>query len=71
LRELTVLSNDDPRRRTIGWVCTEEIGICCANPQGVAKITVSAEEPVDSRKEMNAEEDWMTFSESMEEEESS
>jgi hypothetical protein len=63
IRELTVLSNDDPRQRTIGWACTEGVGICCTNPRGVAKITISSD-AVESREETNVEEDWMTFSES-------
>jgi hypothetical protein len=64
LRELTVLSADNPRQRTIGWACMEGIGICCVNPRGMAKITISSDASVDSREETNAEEDWMTFSES-------
>jgi hypothetical protein len=39
--ELTVLSADDPRNRTIGFSCFENLGIGCHNPLGLCRVTVS------------------------------
>ena len=39
--ELTVLSADDPKARTIGFSCFENLGIGCFNPRGLARLTVT------------------------------
>jgi Phage capsid family. len=39
--ELTVLSADDPRNRTIGFSCFENIGIGCHNPLGLVRVVLS------------------------------
>lgn len=38
--ELTVLSADDPKARTIGFSCFENIGIGAFNPRGLVRIVV-------------------------------
>jgi len=39
--ELTVLSADDPRNRTIGFSCFENLGIGCHNPLGLVCVVIS------------------------------
>lgn len=39
--ELTVLSADDPKARTIGFSCFENIGIGCFNPRGLTRLTIT------------------------------
>jgi hypothetical protein len=39
--ELTVLSADDPRNRTIGFSCFENLGIGCHNPLGLVRVVLS------------------------------
>jgi hypothetical protein len=39
--ELTVLSADDPRNRTIGFSCFENLGIGCHNPLGLVRVILS------------------------------
>lgn len=39
--ELTVLSADDPRNRTIGFSCFENLGIGCHNPLGLVRVALS------------------------------
>jgi len=39
--ELTVLSADDPRNRTIGFSCFENLGIGCHNPLGLVRVVIS------------------------------
>lgn len=39
--ELTVLSADDPRNRTIGFSCFENLGIGCHNPLGLTRVVLS------------------------------
>jgi len=39
--ELTVLSADDPRARTIGFSCFENLGIGAYNPRGLTRLTVT------------------------------
>jgi len=39
--ELTVLSADDPRNRTIGFSCFENLGIGCHNPLGLCRVVLS------------------------------
>jgi hypothetical protein len=39
--ELTVLSADDPKARTIGFSCFENLGIGCYNPKGLARLTIA------------------------------
>jgi HK97 family phage major capsid protein len=39
--ELTVLSADDPKARTIGFSVFENLGIGAYNPKGLARLTVS------------------------------
>ena len=39
--ELTVLSADDPRARTIGFSVFENLGILCFNPKGEARLTIT------------------------------
>ena len=39
--ELTVLSADDPKARTIGFSCFENLGIGCFNPRGLARLTIN------------------------------
>jgi hypothetical protein len=39
--ELTVLSADDPKARTIGFSCFENLGIGCFNPRGLARLTIT------------------------------
>lgn len=39
--ELTVLSADDPKARTIGFSVFENLGIGCHNPKGLARLTVT------------------------------
>jgi HK97 family phage major capsid protein len=39
--ELTVLSADDPKARTIGFSCFENIGIGCFNPRALTRLIVS------------------------------
>jgi len=38
--ELTVLSADDPKNRTIGFSCFENIGIGCHNPLGLCRVVL-------------------------------
>jgi hypothetical protein len=38
--ELTVLSADDPKARTIGFSCFQNLGIGAFNPRGLARIVV-------------------------------
>lgn len=38
--ELTVLSADDPKARTIGFSVFENLGIGCYNPKGLARMTI-------------------------------
>jgi len=39
--ELTVLSADDPRNRTIGFSCFENLGIGCHNPLGLCRVQLA------------------------------
>jgi hypothetical protein len=39
--ELTVLSADDPKNRTIGFSCFENLGIGCHNPLGLTRVVLS------------------------------
>ena len=39
--ELTVLSADDPKARTIGFSCFENIGIGAYNPRGLARLSIT------------------------------
>ena len=39
--ELTVLSADEPRNRTIGFSCFENLGIGCHNPLGLTRVVLS------------------------------
>lgn len=39
--ELTVLSADDPRNRTIGFSCFENLGIGCHNPLGLCRVALA------------------------------
>jgi hypothetical protein len=39
--ELTVLSADDPKARTIGFSCFENVGIGAFNPRGLVRIVVT------------------------------
>jgi HK97 family phage major capsid protein len=39
--ELTVLSADDPRNRTIGFSVFENLGIGCHNPKGLQRLIIS------------------------------
>ena len=39
--ELTVLSADDPKARTIGFSVFENLGIGAYNPRGLARLTVT------------------------------
>jgi len=39
--ELTVLSADEPRNRTIGFSCFETLGIGCHNPLGLTRVVLS------------------------------
>lgn len=39
--ELTVLSADDPKSRTIGFSCFENLGIGCHNPLGLDRVVLS------------------------------
>lgn len=39
--ELTVLSADDPKNRTIGFSCFENLGIGCHNPLGLTRLVLS------------------------------
>jgi hypothetical protein len=39
--ELSVLSADDPRNRTIGFSCFENLGIGCHNPLGLCRVAIS------------------------------
>jgi len=39
--ELTVLSADDPRNRTIGFSVFENLGIGCHNPLGISRVVIS------------------------------
>lgn len=39
--ELTVLSADDPKARTIGFSCFEQLGLGAFNPRGLARLTVT------------------------------
>jgi len=39
--ELTVLSADDPKARTIGFSCFENLGIGAYNPRGLERLTVT------------------------------
>jgi len=38
--ELTVLSADDPKARTIGFSCFENLGIGAYNPKGLARLSI-------------------------------
>jgi hypothetical protein len=39
--ELSVLSADDPKNRTIGFSCFENLGIGCHNPLGLCRLVIS------------------------------
>jgi len=39
--ELTVLSADDPKARTIGFSVFENLGIGCYNPRGLARLSIT------------------------------
>ncbi len=39
--ELTVLSADDPKARTIGFSCFENLGIGAYNPRGLARLSIT------------------------------
>ena len=39
--ELSVLSADDPKNRTIGFSCFENLGIGCHNPLGLCRVVLS------------------------------
>jgi hypothetical protein len=39
--ELSVLSADDPRNRTIGFSCFENLGIGCHNPLGLCRVVLA------------------------------
>ena len=39
--ELSVLSADDPRNRTIGFSCFENLGIGCHNPLGLCRVALA------------------------------
>jgi hypothetical protein len=39
--ELSVLSADDPKNRTIGFSCFENLGIGCHNPLGLCRVAIS------------------------------
>jgi hypothetical protein len=39
--ELTVLSADDPKARTIGFSCFENVGVGCFNPRGLTRLVVT------------------------------
>jgi hypothetical protein len=39
--ELTVLSADDPKARTIGFSLFENLGIACHNPRGLCRLVVT------------------------------
>jgi hypothetical protein len=39
--ELSVLSADDPRARTIGFSCFENLGIGAYNPRGLTRLTIT------------------------------
>jgi hypothetical protein len=39
--ELTVLSADEPRNRTIGFSCFENLGIGCHNPLGLTRVVIT------------------------------
>lgn len=39
--ELTVLSADDPKARTIGFSCFENLGIGAFNPKGLARLSIT------------------------------
>jgi hypothetical protein len=39
--ELTVLSADDPKARTIGFSCFENLGIGAFNPRGLTRLVVN------------------------------
>jgi hypothetical protein len=38
---LTVLSADDPKARTIGFSCFENLGLGAYNPRGLARLTIT------------------------------
>jgi Phage capsid family. len=46
-QDIEVLSADDPEMRQIGFNFSEQIGLVCTNPFGVARITVSGSRPVE------------------------
>ena len=39
--ELSILSADDPKNRTIGFSCFENIGIGCHNPLGLCRVVIA------------------------------
>jgi hypothetical protein len=39
--ELTVLSADDPKARTIGFSVFEQIGVGAYNPRGLVRLSVT------------------------------
>ena len=39
--ELTVLSADDPKARTVGFSCFENLGIGAFNPRGLVRLTIT------------------------------
>jgi hypothetical protein len=39
--ELSVLSADDPKNRTIGFSCFENLGIGCHNPLGLCRVVIA------------------------------
>lgn len=40
-QEITVTPADEPKKRRMGWVIFEEIGLAITNPKGISKISVS------------------------------
>lgn len=40
-QEITVVPADEPKKRRMGWVIFEEIGLAMTNPKGISKISVS------------------------------
>jgi hypothetical protein len=41
LRDLVVLSTDNPVNLEVGWAMTENVGLCCSSPLGIACITIA------------------------------
>jgi hypothetical protein len=42
IQGITITSSDDPSNRTINWLFSETIGMCCLNPSTVSVITTPA-----------------------------